>query len=874
MKRIVWSAIRWILPAILGLSTAGSAPAVEADSVHSVSVQSWLVLGPLSVDLPLFHDQKDVLGETYGLKQLLEFDHADVYRWRPIEGESMAWRSEELIWNRIEADSAGLTLYSGSSDQNEIFYAAVYIDASRFTEVTLRITGYHLFRVFLDGEMILQKTKSDEPGEHTTPKTKTVTLEPGKHLCIVKTLRDRESAASWTVNAEMKLTEETGSDDPVFTTIPSERMTVEHMIYGTKISDISISPDGKRAAVSCRRRERSDARSESWIELRKVKDGTLERSYRGLSDLSRIQWAPSGNRFSYTRSVNEKRTLWIVDLDTGSHRPLLEDVEHLGRHTWAQDGSFIVYSVAQRPKTGESGLKRLRGMPDRWPDWRERSALYTVSVASGVRRKLTAGGISTDLGGIHPDGRSVIFSRSFVDYSERPYSKTTYHLLDLVSMETDSLFTTAWSGSASWSPDGSQICFTGGPEMFGDLGVHVAEGNVPNGYDTQAYIYTVATGAVDPITKPFNPSVNSIHWSRFDGQLYLTATDETFQRLYRYDLKKRSFNEIEIPVDVIGRFDMAYDVPYAVFTGSGMSLPARGYAVDLRKSSVRVLADPELEQYRHVQFGGQDDWDFQSSQGHRIAGRIYLPPDFDAEKTYPCIVYYYGGTSPVTRDFGGRYPKEIWAANGYIVYVLQPSGATGFGQDFSALHVNDWGIIVAEEIIEGVRKFLQAHPFVDPERVGCIGASYGGFMTMLLTTRTDLFSAAVAHAGISSISSYWGEGFWGYLYSATATANSFPWNRKDIYVDQSPLFAADRVSTPILLTHGNVDTNVPPGESIQFYTALKLLGKETELILIDGQNHHILETKKRVAWTKSIIAWFDRWLKDQPEWWNHLYPEE
>lgn len=144
-------------------------------------------------------------------------------------------------------------------------------------------------------------------------------------------------------------------------------------------------------------------------------------------------------------------------------------------------------------------------------------------------------------------------------------------------------------------------------------------------------------------------------------------------------------------------------------------------------------------------------------------------------------------------------------------------------------------------------------------------------MTMLLITRTDLFAAAISHAGISSISSYWGEGYWGYLYSAVATANSFPWNRPDIYVEQSPLFQADKVKTPLLLLHGVDDTNVPIGESVQFYTALKLLGKQVELVQVDGQNHHILAYQKRIQWTKSILAWFDKWLKGQPQWWEELY---
>jgi dipeptidyl aminopeptidase/acylaminoacyl peptidase len=189
------------------------------------------------------------------------------------------------------------------------------------------------------------------------------------------------------------------------------------------------------------------------------------------------------------------------------------------------------------------------------------------------------------------------------------------------------------------------------------------------------------------------------------------------------------------------------------------------------------------------------------------------------------------------------------------------------------MHVNNWGITVADEIIKGTRLFIETHDFVDSKKVGCIGASYGGFMTMLLQTRTDIFAAAIAHAGISSISSYWGEGYWGYLYNSVAAANSFPWNNSRIYIDQSPLFNADKINTPLLLLHGSDDINVPTGESTQLYTALKLLGKPVEMIEVEGQNHHILDYKKRIQWQNTIFAWFDKWLKDQPEWWDNLYPK-
>ncbi len=147
-------------------------------------------------------------------------------------------------------------------------------------------------------------------------------------------------------------------------------------------------------------------------------------------------------------------------------------------------------------------------------------------------------------------------------------------------------------------------------------------------------------------------------------------------------------------------------------------------------------------------------------------------------------------------------------------------------------------------------------------------------MTMLLTSRTDMFGAAVSHAGISSISSYWGEGKRGFASSAATTAKSYPWNRPDTYIDQSPFFAADKVVTPLLLLHGAIDDNVPPGESEQMYTALRLLGKEVEYIRIDDELHWILQYDRRQYWSESIVARFDKHLKGDAAWWRHLWPED
>ncbi len=847
---------------------------------NEILITDWLAIGPIETSLPIFHDTKNINGKQFDLKSLLAFEQFELNKIWPSEGDVLKWDgSSSFRWKRMTGDSLGwLQIPFTGTHRPLIFYVASFIEANRWMKLKLSVYSHHLLQIYVDGQKLGEKTSSEQSSADSIQveagkSSHEIKLETGKHLILMKLLRDPSNRSPLDLRAKLELSAPWSTDELMVTVSAQQRKSIRHLLDGPKIASISISPDGELAAIRMRQSMPPSDDSDSWLEIRRLSDAKLVNTFRGGMEIGDVNWAPVGKKFSYTSSSKEGRTLWIVDLEQGTSTPIMENVKDLGQHTWAPNGAFIVYSIIEKPEPDKSGLKRLEGMPDRQPGWRNRSFLYRLNIPEGTRQRLTSGILSTQLNSISPDSKKLVFSRSYPDFSERPYFKHEVFILDLTDLSYDTLWTSRWSASVQWSPDGSKLLVTGAPSLFGDIGVNVPEGTIPNDYDTQAYIYDLATRRVEPITRNFNPTIGQAIWSQAENCIYFNTTDRSFRQLYRYDLGKRLFERIDTGVEVLNSIDLAQHRPLAVYTGSSSSAPNRAYSIDLKTKRYRLLADPETETFRHVLLGKVENWTFKNSRNVEIDGHIYYPPDFDPSKKYPCIVYYYGGTTPVTRDFGGRYPKNLYAANGYVVYVLQPSGAVGFGQEFSALHVNDWGRIVADEIIEGVKRFLEAHPFVDEHRVGCIGASYGGFMTMLLQTKTDLFAAAVAHAGISSISSYWGEGYWGYEYSAVATANSFPWNRKDIYVDQSPLFQADKITTPLLLLHGADDTNVPPGESRQLYTALKLLGREVELIEIEGQNHHILQYNKRIKWTKTILAWFDKWLKDQPQWWEDMYPK-
>ncbi len=839
-------------------------------------ISNWLTTQPLNTPYPAFYETKNVEGEEFSNRELLTFDHVCIKDVKPASGESFGWIKGEIAnWLESTVDEKGFLKFpSDAGESPQMVYLAAYIEAERWLEATLEVNTPQMAQVYLNGRALGNKVTVEEEEGTYGKVTQNLKLKKGKHLLVVKSLYTPDNTLDWKVSASIKPDNAFSVADIGLELKPLRTKTINDVLDGIKVSWIKPSPSGDKYAVAYREAKPPKGESESWIEIKNHDDKSVVHTFRHAS-ITRFQWLPESNAVSFVTGNNNKASLHVLNFDKGETVTLIEDVERLGSYSWSKDESFIIYSVSEDNSDDSEHIRHILGMQDRQSHWRNRSFLYYLDVGTKASHRLTYGNLSTSLHDISPCGEKLLFSKSYPDYQERPFSRHNICMLDLNTMAVDTLWAEKkWMVRGSFSPDGEKILFTGAPDAFDKAGRNIPEGMIANNYDTQAYIYDLSAKIIKPITVEFYPSISSAQWNEADNNIYVTAQDKDKVRLYRYNDRRDRFDEIATPVDIVSGVRFSSGARVATYMGEGMSDPSTGYWISLRRDNTEVIEDPENKRYKHVGFGTNKEWDYQTSKGVDISGRVYLPPAFDEDQTYPLIVYYYGGTNPVSRRFGGRYPFNLWAGQGYVVYVLQPSGATGFGQEFSAAHVNNWGITVADEIIESTGAFLEDHPFIDSQRVGCIGASYGGFMTMLLATETDMFAAAVSHAGISSISSYWGEGYWGYSYSAMATAGKYPWDSPEIYFDQSPLFKADKVTTPMLLVTGDEDTNVPPGESVQMYTALKILGKPVELLKVKGQNHHIVNYEKRIEWNDAIIAWFDKWLKDQNEWWEDQFPKK
>jgi dipeptidyl aminopeptidase/acylaminoacyl peptidase len=835
---------------------------INALSAQDILINNWLLTGGISVSEPAMAETENVKGDKFKTTDLLKMPLFNMGKITPQANNQIPGLGITWIEKTVESDSSLYFNISGGGYR--IALVSSYIQTENFWKGMLAIESTLPFEAFVANNKV-----SDRYNASTEAKvvSKEVTLLPGKHRLMLKFLVPDTLTSTSRLKAYLKPSDNFLPEGIDISTNPKGPKTINHLLEGPKLSGISVSATGEMAIITILEIDTKTEKTNYLRNVVRLSDGRLLATFR-QSEVSQIKWMPKGNKLSYLLSGN----VWIYDFNKGSEVEVLRGLNEISSYTWSPTEEFIIYHVSEKDDSQKGDVKHMLTIEDRQSNWRNRSFLYIGHIASGKHERLTWGNRSTWLLDISPDGKDILFSTSREDYTERPYRRQSLLRLDLITRKLDSLWIDKLFGvSVSYSPDGKKLLATGAPLAFGEVGMNVSNNKLPNGYDTQAYIYDIATGEVDAFTRNFNPTINSTYWCPITNNIYLNTVDQDWNTVYEYNIKNKKFSPLKLSEEMVS-IDFARDKQLAVYTGSGMNSWPKAYVYDFSTKKSRLIDNTDAVNYTNVTFGATKEWYFTSSQGQKVNARYYLPPNFDASKKYPVIVYYYGGTTPVGRDFGGRYPKELYAAHGYVVLVLQPSGAIGFGQDFSAEHVNAWGEITADQIIEGTEKFITEHSFVDEKKVGCIGASYGGFMTMYLLTRTDIFAAAISHAGISSISSYWGEGYWGYSYSAEASANSFPWNNHDLYVNRSPLFSADKVVTPLLLLHGSDDTNVPVGESIQMFTALKLLGKPVELIQFDGENHFIVKYNRRVQWNNTILAWFSMHLKGEDAWWKDLYP--
>ena len=816
-----------------------SALLYTASAQQKTVVTDFNQAGPFAVAAPWAADSVDVQGKKFDPKSMLSA--------LPLQTASQTVFHGGLLPSLTDSKSVGVLSF--------------YVNNSSYVKGKVDVRGPKNYKLYIDGV--------EAGGE--------LQLAPEHHTFAIRYLAEPKDTDSISVTFDTQIA--------VAPTIDKRHPYMVHdLTDGKRVRGVSLSPDGRLVCISYQTTERGG--NSRWdYELREVKTGRLV-----TRPTHSIRWMPRTAAWLEEEREQGARVLYKVNPATGERTRWAAGLPE-GSYTVSPTEDYLIVTAEEEGPKEDKDVFEVLEMDDRQPGWRKRHYLVRYDIATGIAQRITFGPKGQYLHDITADGSKLLVGSSYSRLAKRPTEVQDLYIMDARTLKTDTLLRgEGFLGSAGFSPDGRQVLLSGTPEAFGRIGCQLPADKTPSMTENELFLYDIATKKVTPLTKDFDPSLDGgADWSWADGMVYFRA--ECRDYIYLYQLNPKTGKIVQLPCkgDDVYRFDMAAHAPVVAYLSYNTMEPASAYVASINPKKPMFNGQCSMfngkEALGDAELGTCQDYNFTNSNGDTVYGRMYLPKDFDASKKYPMIVYYYGGCSPVSRYFESPYAPQMWNSLGYVAYILQPSGATGFGQEWASRHVNTAGGTPradgsvpggspAGDIIEGTKRICADHPFIDATKIGCMGASYGGFMTQYLQTVTDIFACAVSHAGIANHTSYWGEGYWGYNYSEVSMANSYPWSHRQLYVDQSPLFRADKIHTPLLLLHGNADTNVPLIESLQMFTALKLLGREVALVEVAGENHHILEYSKKEKWLATQMAWFQKWLKGDPTWWDALYPKK
>lgn len=763
--------------------------------------------------------------------------------------------SELLGKNPLLQGEADRTISYGEAmptGDGTISQYAFNVRSTQYTKASIKVEGIKNYKLYGADNKELSGSSLTLKGEQQTVR--------------LVALAEKEAADTFRVEVIGKgLTLDDSSPRP---------LTWTDMMTGPHHRGVSVSPTGRYAIVNYNN-VKHDGKQDRWAVLSDLQTGrTLWRS----EGESYFRWLEGADILYFTRSRDGNRQFVTLDPATFQESVLADNLPE-GHYTLSPNRDYIICATSEEGRDTDGNLRYMEDPDDQQDGWRDRTQLWRVDLKNGLRQCLTFGHEDVHLNDISADGKKLLLSVNRFDTTRRPFSSTTLLEMDAFTGKVDTVLLNAdfIGGAAQYMPDGHTLIMEGSANAFNNVASELKAGQIGNMYHSLVFLYdTLTRTATCPLPHGFTPSVARVTVCPGDNAVYLLADDGYDRSLFRLDATSKKLTRVEVPMSLIAGCSVASHQknPRIIAYGQDGGTTPRLCYMGTAKGKFAPFGEIDAASIHKDAFTAPcHEWSFQSSRGDSIKCFYYEPINGTAgQHDSPMLVYYYGGCTATMRTAESNYPFQVWASQGYTVLVVEPSGANGFGQEFAARHVGTWGEGTAEDIIEATQQFCREHPWVNEKKVGCIGASYGGFMTEYLQTKTDIFAAAIAHAGISNITSYWGGGYWGYSYGEVAEYGQFPWSDRDLFIEHSPLFNADKIHTPLLLLHGTKDTNVPTTESQQLYTALRILGREVAYVTVNGENHVVSDPVKQTDWAHTILAWFAKYLKDQPEWWEKLYP--
>ena len=648
--------------------------------------------------------------------------------------------------------------------------------------------------------------------------------------------------------------------------------TIEDLYRVKSISDVHVSPDGKSIIYAVAASDLARAKRVSHIWMMNIDGGSPRQLTSGEKGESSPMFSPDGKWILYISSKDAGPQLYLMPTGGGEAKKLTNISTGVSDPLWSPDGKWIAFSSEVYPECGgdDACNKKIADTWSKgplkahsadsllyrhWTEWKDgtRTHIFLASAATGETKDITPGDYdspSFQLGGplqydFSPDGKEFVFVSN---HDKQPASSTNNDLfvISLVDLKAPYRNITAsnpaFDGSPKYSPDGKYIAYRmqKQPAYESDL--------------FRLAIYDRASGASTVLTESFRNWVDEFQWSDDSKSIYFAAPVEGQTPIHRVDLASKAITQVLTDKTILG-WELAGK--RLLYTRSSVGEPVEVFSAEISNAKAGAAA-----RLTHINDAVANEVDIRPAEtmwvdgagGAKVQVFIVKPHDFDPNKKYPLILNVHGGPQSQWSDaFRGDW--QVYPGAGYVVAFGNPHGSTGYGQDFTAAISGDWAGKVYEDLMK-ITDAVEKLPYVDRNRMGAMGWSYGGYMMMWFEGHTDRFKAIASMMGLYDTRSFYGgtEELWFPEWDLKGQ----PWNSPQ-YEKFSPSNSVKNFKTPALVISGERDYRIPYTQSLQFFTALQKMNVPSKLIIYSNAGHWPSWYEMALYYT-AHLEWFQKHL--------------
>jgi dipeptidyl aminopeptidase/acylaminoacyl peptidase len=652
--------------------------------------------------------------------------------------------------------------------------------------------------------------------------------------------------------------------------------SIHDMLAMQRISECRVSADGQRVVFTVRTTDLEENKGKTSLWLVEADGSGLRRLTAAPANDNDPCWSPDGRAIFFLSTRSATSQVWRIAVDGGeaqqvTHLPL--DVKHL---LLSRDGRQMALAMEVFPGQGVEGTRqRLAEAAKRkttgrvydaifvrhWDAWSDgrRSHLFVMPTTGqgepvDVMPNMDADTPSRPFGGASefsftPDGRELVFTARDAGRREPWSTNFSLYRVPIDASSPPQCLTgrsEAWNCQPSFSPDGKTMAYLAMARP---------------GYEADRFRIVLRPwpgGDERVLTEAWDRSPGEICWSADGKSIYAVAHNLGQQSLFAVDAASGSVRVIVNEGDVQSPGVSGAGIVYSL---SGLKAPAELCWVGADGTGQRQLTRLNAEKVAVAAMGDFEQFTFKGYNEETVYAYVVKPVDFDPAKKYPLALLIHGGPQGSFGNmFHYRWNPQVYAGAGYAAVMIDFHGSVGYGQAFTDSIRDDWGGKPLEDLKRGLEAALARSPWIDGERVGALGASYGGYMVNWIAGQwPDRFRCLVNHDGnLDERMAYFDtDELWFPEWEHAGT----PWSNPAGYEKQNPVNYVGRWKTPMLVIHGGKDFRIADSQGLGTFNALQRRGIPSKLLYFPDENHWVLAPQNSILWHETVIGWLDQWLK-------------